>query len=82
MFQYLRHHDLFMLMCQCYDHFTFKTCLSFVHILCSRNVKEMSKLSPLGTKMKWKFFEGKNIYFLFFGTKIKICYILMDEKVI
>jgi len=52
-------------------------------ILSLKNVKKMSKLYPSGSKTKTKFFcENENISFYFLGTKIKICYIYKDEKLI
>lgn len=43
----------------------------------------MFKLCPLGSKKQnTKFWKDKNIMFLLLGSKIKIRYIFMDEKLI
>jgi len=60
----------------------------YVRLLCSTivylyYVQNMSKLFLLGTKNKIKkICENENTLFYFIKTKIKICYIYRDKKLI
>jgi len=55
----------------------------YIFILCSKNVKKHVKIISIKDQKQNNFFcEDENIQFNFIGTKIKICYIYRDEKLI
>ena len=54
----------------------------YIHIIFKKCQKHVKIISIKDQKQNKKFCEDENIQFNFIGTKIKICYIYRDKKLI